>query len=289
MKLAVVTGGNKVEIYYCFRLAQFLLSSIISQGIGFEICKKLCQAGVKTIVACRNETLGMEAVNNLKAQGFEAEYRSLDISDDLSIGRFTRCMEEDYGCLDILVNNAGIAYKGSDPTPFQEQCEPTILTNFFGTLKVAESLLPLVRKSTAGRIVNIASMTGHLRILSSEELKGRFLNCKSLDELEGLIQNFVDDVKAGTHVEKGWANSNYGMSKLGVIALTRVMAHRETEMYPGTPLLITSCCPGYCATDMTSHKGGRTAEHGARTPAMLALANSVPNGRFFTDEAEVEW
>jgi len=57
--------------------------------------------------------------------------------------------------------------------------------------------------------------------------------------------------------------------------------------------LINAVCPGYCDTDMTSHKGPRTAEHGARTPAMLALLSSVgpvaPTGKFFYDDAELEW
>lgn len=244
---------------------------------------------MKTIVACRNEQLGVAATKQLTDAGYDAEFRSLDISDDLSIGRFTRDIEEAHGKIDILVNNAAIAFKGSDPTPFKDQAEPTIQPNFFGTLKVTESLLPLLRKSNRPRIVNVASQAGHLRIIKSPDLQARFVNCPTLDELENLMNTFILDVQNGVHEEKGWPNSNYGMSKLGVIAMTRILARREEELHPGTPMLITCCCPGYCATDMSSHKGTRTAEHGARTPAMLALADNVPNGRFFVDESVVEW
>jgi carbonyl reductase 1 len=213
----------------------------------------------------------------------------LDISDDLSIGRFARDMEEDYGGIDILVNNAAIAFKGSDPTPFKDQCFPTINPNFFGTLKLTESLLPLLRKASSPRLVTVASQAGHLRIIKSEELRNKFVNCGTLDELEGLMTSFVEDVQNGVHEEKGWPSSNYGMSKLGVIAMTRILARREEQMQPGTAMRITCCCPGYCATDMSSHKGTRTAEHGARTPAMLALAENCGSGGFYLDEAEVEW
>jgi carbonyl reductase 1 len=59
----------------------------------------------------------------------------------------------------------------------------------------------------------------------------------------------------GTHAEQGWPNSNYGISKLAVIALTRVLAAREAAHDPKKNFQINACCPGYCDTDMTSHKG----------------------------------
>jgi len=246
---------------------------------------------VKTIVACRNEALGKEAAANLKGLGYDAEYRNLDISDDWSIARFSRDMADDFGTLDILVNNAAIAFKESDPTPFKEQASATINPNFFGTMRITESLMPLLQNSEAPRIVNVASQAGHLRILKNEELKSKFVNCPSIDELENLVNAYVQDVQDGTHAEKGWPNSNYGISKLAVIALTRILAKRESSVNP--TFLINAVCPGYCDTDMTSHKGPRTAEHGARTPAMLALLSSVgpvaPTGKFFYDDAELEW
>lgn len=194
-------------------------------------------------------------------------------------------MEEDFDKIDILVNNAAIAFKGSDPTPFKEQAYATINPNFFGTMKVTESLMPLLKKSPEPRIVNIASQAGHLKIIKSDELRATFANVDSMQVLEDLMEAFVTDVQNGEHEQKGWPNTCYGMSKLGVIAMTKILARRE----PG--MRINCCCPGYCATDMSSHKGTRTAEHGARTPAMLALSVPAdgPTGKFFVDEAEVEW
>jgi carbonyl reductase 1 len=260
-----------------------------AQGIGFEISRKIGKAGGKIIVACRNEEHGLEAVNQLKSEGIDAEFRSLDISDDLSIGRFARDIEEAFGKVSVLVNNAAIAFKGSDPTPFKEQAQPTMTPNFFGTLKLTEALLPLLRRSEQPRIVNMASQSGHLKIVKDEALKERFVNCPTVEELEGLIYAYIKDVQDGVHEQKGWPSSNYGMSKLGVIAMTRIMAAREEQLHPGSAMRINCCCPGHCSTDMSSHTGQRTAEHGARTPAMLALAENVPNGKFFLDEEEIEW
>lgn len=174
---------------------------------------------------------------------------------------------------------------GSDPTPFTEQVEPTINVNFFGTLNVIKNMLPILRKADSARIVNVSSQAGLLRILPSKERRDFFQSpLLTVEELESAMTEFVQDVKSGNHKEKGWPNSCYGTSKLGVTALTKVLARAEPS------LIINACCPGYCKTDMSSHRGTKTAEEGARTPAMLAMlpAGSY-TGEFVVDEEVSEW
>lgn len=271
-KVALVTGGNK--------------------GVGFEIARKLSSSdkNILTIIGCRDSDLGQAAARRLQSSGCNVIFRQLDISDESSIERIRTSIDEEFGELDILVNNAAIAYKGSDPTPFKDQARTTMAINFFGTLSVTKALLPLLRKSPSPRIVNVASMAGHLRILPTTERKATFSSeTLQTEELESLIREFVTDVENGVHSRNGWPNTCYGMSKLGVISLTKILSRDEPSM------MVNACCPGYCNTDMTSNKGPRSAEHGARTPAMLALmpdskAPKVqPSGKFFSDEAEEEW
>ena len=271
-KVALVTGGNK--------------------GIGFQIAKKLGANGsnIKTIIGCRNVDLGEAAAKELQSAGCDVVFRQLDICDPSSIESVRASIEKDFGGLDILVNNAAIAFKGSDPTPFKEQARPTVMVNFFGTLDVTRAMLPLLRKSPTARIVNVASMTGHLRILPSEGTKAKFTSpTLKVEELESLMREFVTDVEAGTHNKNGWPSTCYGMSKLSVIALTKVIARDEPK------IMVNACCPGYCATDMSSMRGTKTAEQGSRTPAMLVFlpdskADHVqPSGKFYMDEAEVVW
>lgn len=265
MEIAVVTGANK--------------------GIGYQITSQLASKGFKTILAARNEELGKLAASDLQKEGFDVEFRQLDISDHRSVVDFASKLRDDYGRCDVLVNNAAIAFKGSDPTPFIEQAEPTIHTNFFGTLDVTNAMLPLLEQSAHPRIVNVASEVGHLRILPSQLRKDEFTSpTLSLEKLESLMRDFVEDVKTGRHVERGWPNTCYGTSKLGVIALTKVLARDHPNM------VINACCPGYCKTDMSSHRGTKSAEDGARTPVMLALGKQgSKSGGFFADEREIEW
>eukprot|EP00903_Cladosiphon_okamuranus_P011691 g10996.t1 len=274
MRISVVTGSNK--------------------GIGFAIAKKLAQApGHLCVLTSRNPALGQKAVDDLKAEGLDSvTYKQLDIGDSTSVERFASEIEQEYGRVDILVNNAGIAFKPDDPTPFKDQVEPTLKTNFFDTVAFTERLLPLVRKSSAGRIVNMASMTGHLSVLKSQSQRDDFTDpALSKEKLSSLMTQFVADAKAGQYRQSGWPGIDYCMSKLGVIAYSNVAARVEQEA--GSNVLVNSCCPGYVSTDMTSHGGMLTTEEGARTPFIVTQTKNLEEGghtgRFFRNGAPVAW
>lgn len=264
-KIAIVTGANK--------------------GIGREIAIKLCHDGYKTILACRNADEGQKTIVDFQKLGFDAEYRQCDLSDNSSIKAFVRALCADYEYIDALINNAAIAFKNSDPTSFDKQAKPTVQTNFFGTVQLTQLLIPLLRKSLSPRIVNVASQAGHLRILRSQEKINIFSSeLLKIDELESLMRQFIQDVEYFRHAENGWPNSCYGMSKLGLIAYTKILAREEPN------IMTNACCPGFCATDMSSHRGQRSAEVGARTPFLLAtMTGSEMSGKFFLDEKEIEW
>jgi carbonyl reductase 1 len=239
---------------------------------------------VKTILACRNEILGISAAKQLQSEGFDAEYRNLDISNSDNIQVFYESINKEFGKLDILINNAAIAFKNSDPTPFQAQAVPTMLTNYFGTTELTLKLLPLLRNSNDARIVFVASEAGHLRIFKSNELKQRISSeTLTIEELNQMMNEFVKNVQAGQQAKNGWPNTCYGTSKAAVIALTKILAKHETKM------IVNCCCPGYCATDMSSHMGPKSAEDGAVTPVFLALDLVGQSGIFFSENKEIEW
>mmetsp|Transcript_25076 Transcript_25076/g.52754 ORF Transcript_25076/g.52754 Transcript_25076/m.52754 type:complete len:369 (+) Transcript_25076:68-1174(+) len=212
----------------------------------------------------------------------------LDLTDPISINNAANYIEETYGVLDVLINNAAICF--NDPTlygrveytPFQKQAGITIDTNFFGTLKVSEAFLPLLKKSASPRIVNIASAAGRLTILRSHQLVEEFTSDKlTVPKLSEMMRQFVKDVEDGSHLEKGWPNTCYGVSKLGIIALTHVMAREHPDM------MINSVDPGYCRTDQNDNQGTVDPFDGAYTPYLLSLME-VDSDDYGEDEEGTE-
>lgn len=242
---------------------------------------------MKVILACRNPELGTTAASSLVALGFDCEYRNCDISSISSIESFG--LQSDYDHVDILVNNAAMAFKNVDHTPFEQQGEPTMAVNFFGTLNVTLAMLPLLRASISPRIINMASQAGALKTITSPSRRGLFFNPGlTLVELEQFVRDFVAASKVGPQLlaSRGWPPTCYGMSKLAVIALTKVLSRQEPS------IIVVACCPGWCATDMSSHSGPYTAEQGARTPAYLAMLANLDvskSGFFFKEGAPIDW
>jgi len=262
------------------------------QGIGKEIARKLASAGVKTILGCQNIDLGSACVQELQATGGDVGCTQLELCDHASILAARDFIANKFGRLDILVNNAAICF--NDPTlygkcehtPFEKQAGITIATNFFGTLDVTRAMLPLLQTSPSPRIVTIASNAGRLQILRSQDKVAAFTSpTLKVEQIELLMRQFVSDVEGGVHASKGWPNTCYGMSKLGLIAMTHVLARDEPRM------MVNCVDPGGCATAQNAFQGGDAPEKGARTAAFLALLpdDQRVSGKYLMNEAEKPW
>jgi|LauGreDrversion2_2_1035103.scaffolds.fasta_scaffold49365_1 carbonyl reductase 1 len=263
-RVAVVTGANK--------------------GVGFHIAEQIVKSGLfgTVIMACRDAGRGQAA-----AKQVGGIYMPLEVGNTASTHAFAEAVKSNFGRVDCLVNNAAIAFKAADPTPFVQQTKPTLDINLRGTLEVTEALLPLLTNSCVedGRIVNVASMAGRLRQVSPL-LQAAFSSPElTLNGVRSLADKFEADVAAGNHQANGWSNSNYAISKLALIAATNVLARQ----YPG--LRVNACCPGYCDTDMSSHKGTRPPALGARNAVLLVAtpAAQCPTGAFIQNEKLSEW
>ena len=270
-RVALVTGGNK--------------------GIGFEIAKGLAK-DFTVVLGCRDVTLGNAAAEDLRANhGLDVSVEHVDLTEP---GTWESCVASStatYGRLDVLVNNGAICY--NDPTlfgkvehtPFDKQAEITIRTNFFGTLGLTRACLPLLWASESPRVINLASHAGHLSIIKSPDLRAT-VSADNLDmgALEQLMRDFVAEAEAGTHAAAGWPNTGYGVSKVGVIAMTRILARDVPR------IAFNAVDPGYCATDQNANRGHDPASLGAETSILLAGSPEPASGRFFAqDQSEVEW
>ena len=106
------------------------------------------------------------AVENLAAQGLNAQSVAIDLNDHGSIAAAAETIRAAHGKLDIRVNNAGIVdAEDGPPTSASPEAARRILdTNFVGILAVTQAMLPLLRQSAAARIVNLSSSLGSLTL-----------------------------------------------------------------------------------------------------------------------------
>ena len=138
-KIALITGANK--------------------GIGLEIARQLARDESFTVLlGARDEARGQAAAQQLQGEGLDVQFVPLLVTDAASIQNAARWVEERFGVLDVLINNAGIAKDSGAPSSTSlETLRETYETNVFGPVAVIEAFLPLLRKSGAGRIVNMSS------------------------------------------------------------------------------------------------------------------------------------
>lgn len=238
-KIALVTGANK--------------------GIGFEIAHQLGIQNITILVGARDQTRGEAAVQKLRTEKIDAIVVQLDVTNQASIDAAAAFVEQTYGRLDMLVNNAGIFEWSTLPSQLSlEDLQKTFATNVFGVFAVTKAMLPLLRRSQAGRIVNLSSEMGSLYINSD----------------------------ADSRIAKLPPTLAYNASKTALNALTVFFA-KELQ---GTPIKVNSVSPGYVATDLNEHSGYLTAEQGARVPVTYAtLPADGPTGGFFGANGQIAW
>lgn len=135
------------------------------RGLGLETVKQLAEKGYTVILTGRRPEKGQTAVDKLAEQGLEVVYHNLDVTDDESIKKIRAFIRYEFGKLDVLVNNAGIHYDqgNSAANPDWQVVREATDTNFIAPWKVTVALLPLLKKSDQGRVVNVSSGSGSLQ------------------------------------------------------------------------------------------------------------------------------
>ncbi|MBK1695660.1 SDR family NAD(P)-dependent oxidoreductase [Rhodovibrio salinarum] len=237
-KIALVTGANK--------------------GIGYEIARQIGQTGAIVLVGARNPDRGQAAAHALAEEGIAASWLPLDVTEAQSIESAVTRIAEERGRLDILVNNAGIGAAG-DGAPSKASLDAVrqvFETNFFGALAVTQAMLPLLHRSGAGRIVNLSSSLGSLKLNGDPSWEAY-------------------DVKL----------IGYNASKTALNMLTVQLAAELRD----SPIIVQSICPGLTATDLTGHTGDRLPAEAATAPAHATLAETALQGRFADAQGDLPW
>jgi NAD(P)-dependent dehydrogenase (short-subunit alcohol dehydrogenase family) len=188
----------------------------------------------------------------LKTDGIDAYPVRLDVTSAEDRAAAAIYIHKTFGKLDILINNAGVASsQGFVPMTIEtsdEELQSIFQTNLFAVLALTRELLPLLKKSRAGRIVNLSS------ILGSNTLQA---------DPSSPIYNF-----------KSFA---YDASKSALNAFTIHFAHELKD----TPIKVNSAQPGWVKTEMGTDAAPMEIPDDAKTSVELALIRSYdPNGRF---------
>jgi len=129
----------------------------ISSGLGKALAESVIEKGDFVIGTFRLESQVAEFnKKNIK----NAKAILLDITNEMSIQNSIEKIISEYGKIDVLVNNAGMGFVGAVEETSMQEVRTVFELNFFGTLKMTQSVLPFMRKEKKGHIVQISSHGG---------------------------------------------------------------------------------------------------------------------------------
>jgi NAD(P)-dependent dehydrogenase (short-subunit alcohol dehydrogenase family) len=230
-----------------------------AQGIGLACAARLLAEGARVVVLDRDGPAAQAAAARLGngAMAVTADLAGLtpDTARDIVAQVAAR-----FGRLDVLVNNAGVsigAVESSPSTAKMADIRATFDVNFFGLIAVTQAMVPLMKKSEAGRIVNLTSILGSL----------------------------------GEHRDPaspiyGMLYMAYNASKAAVNMFTANLAHELRE----TKIKVNAAHPGWVKTDMGGEAAPLETPEGAWTSVYLAtLPAEGPSGGFYHKTVHMRW
>lgn len=286
-RVAAVTGANKgVGLAIVRQLAlQYPKSAFNSGSFLIYLTARSAERGAQAVETLHNDSALKSAKVLTKDGGHtEISFKELDIGDSKSIHAFADFLHKQHPeGIDMVINNAGIALEGFNSKIVDE----TLATNYYGTVEATKSLLPLLKEG--GRLVNVASMAGHLSKYS-DSVRQDFLSAadSGVPAVTDMMERFKKAVAAGDEKAEGWPSAAYAVSKAGLIGATHAIAKEQAGN--GRGVLVNSCCPGWVNTDMTKGRGTKSPDEGAMTPVLLALGDiKGSNGDFWQHEKKIQW
>jgi NAD(P)-dependent dehydrogenase (short-subunit alcohol dehydrogenase family) len=240
-----------------------------NRGLGWETARELGERGIHVVLGSRDIAKGEAAAAKLRARGISAAVLGFEVVKPEDHQAALAYFEKNHGKLDILVNNAGIsilsesAHVGNGrlvnrtSTASIPALRETFEVNFFSVVALTQTLLPLIRKSAAGRIVNLSSILGSL--------------------------THHADPASPIYDTKALA---YDASKTALNAFTVHLAHELKD----TPIKVNSAHPGWVKTDMGGEHAPMEVSEGGKTSAQLAtLPADGPTGGFFHLGEPLPW
>jgi NAD(P)-dependent dehydrogenase (short-subunit alcohol dehydrogenase family) len=239
-RIALITGANK--------------------GLGFETARQLGKQGITVLIGSRDAARGAAAVATLTKEGITAHAIAIEVTNQASITAAAAEVATRFGKLDILINNAGVLDYAADTgveTTSIETFRRVFETNLFGLVAVTQAFLPLVKKSDAGRIVNLSSILGSI---------GEHSDPNSM----------IYPMRFPA----------YDTSKAAVNMYTAELA----QTLKGTAIKVNAAHPGWVKTDMGGEQAPMEIIDGVKTSVALAtLPAEGPSGGYFHLGVHLRW
>jgi NAD(P)-dependent dehydrogenase (short-subunit alcohol dehydrogenase family) len=239
-KVALVTGANK--------------------GIGLETVRQLAQQNITVLLGARDLSKGKTAAAELVKEGLDVRAFEIDVNNSTSIAKAVSQVDRDFGRLDILINNAGVLVDDYGKKVSEQSLDTwrtTFATNVFGLIETTQAFLPLLRLSSAGRIVNVSSILGSITYHATPGSP-------------------VYDFKVPA----------YNVSKAAVNAYTVQLAYELKD----SKIKVNAAHPGWVKTELGGEGATMEIPDGAKTSVALAtIGADGPNGAYIHMGEPIPW
>ena len=220
-----------------------------SRGIGRATAHRLARDCGHVVLTARDVVAVEDEADRLRSEGFSASAVRLDVTDDASVRAAADYVDTHFDHLDVLVNNAGVLPEATNPAPAEvvdtTMFRKTFETNVVGAVAVLEAFLPLLRRSAAGRIVNVTTTMGSLTDQTDPESPYYPVVVPAYQASKAALNNVT-------------------------IALAKALAD--------TPIKVTSVCPGYVQTDLTPVNREQAPLTASEAAEVLHRAATLPAG-----------
>lgn len=141
-------------------ISKVALVSDSSAGIGHETALVLSRNGYYTYAGIRDVTLARELSRVAKEEKLPLRIVQLDVNSDSSVNLGVKTVLKEQNRVDLLVNNLGYILLGCFEDISMDEMKAQFETNFYGTVRTAQAVLPVMRKHRSGIIINISSIAG---------------------------------------------------------------------------------------------------------------------------------
>lgn len=207
---------SELKLNYIYKVDKIMKTVVITganTGIGFATAQSFLEDGHHVILACRNLKKAEIAKQKLQQGKGQVDLIELDLESLEQVANAAEELIQRYPKIDILVNNAGLMTPKLEQT--QNGFEKQIGVNYIGHFLWTMKLLPVIKQSDAGRIVNLASMMHMLGKIDVNQFR-------------------ADQVKKYNGVR------SYGNSKLANLLFSNALA----EQLVGTNVTCNAIHPG---------------------------------------------